>query len=112
MLITTNNQFSDKFNNTGGLLSSVLLLQIIFTFKRWLEAEALLCSRRVLLEILKMPLFDDFSFLVGELNQMQKFFIQPLCHWIVYLYISFFWRWNFLIQFPASNDRKMFIYEK
>ena len=39
LLHAANNQFSDKFN---GLLSSVLFFEMIFTFKRLLEAEALL----------------------------------------------------------------------
>ena len=40
VLHAANNQFSDNFNNGGGLLSSVLLFQMVFTFKWWLEAEA------------------------------------------------------------------------
>ena len=44
-----NNQFLDTFNNGGGLLSSVTLFQMIFTFKRWLEAEAYFRRRRALL---------------------------------------------------------------
>ena len=34
------NQLPDNLNNDGGLLSSVLLFLMLFTFKRWLEAEA------------------------------------------------------------------------
>ena len=36
VLHAANYQFSDNFNNGDGLLSSVLLFQMIFTFKRWL----------------------------------------------------------------------------
>ena len=43
-----NNQFSDNFNNGGGLLSIVLMFQMIFTFKRWLEADAYFPRRRAL----------------------------------------------------------------
>ena len=49
VLHDANNQFLDNFNNGGGQLSSVLLFKMIFTFKRWLEAEAYLCHRRALL---------------------------------------------------------------
>ena len=42
LLHAANNQFSDKFNDGGGLLSSMLFFQMIFTLKRLLEAEALL----------------------------------------------------------------------
>ena len=38
------NQLSDNFNNGGGVISSVLLYKMIFTFKWWLEAES--CFRR------------------------------------------------------------------
>ena len=41
-----NNQFSDNFNNGGGLLLSVVLFLMIFTFKRELEAEAYFRRRR------------------------------------------------------------------
>ena len=49
VLHAANNQFSDNLNNGGGLLSSVLLFQMIFTFKLWLEAEAYFRRRRSLL---------------------------------------------------------------
>ena len=48
VLHAANNQFSDNFNNGGKLLLSVLLFQMIFTFKRWLEAEAYFCRRLAL----------------------------------------------------------------
>ena len=38
VLHAANNQFSDNFDNGGGLLSGVLLFQMIFSFKRLLEA--------------------------------------------------------------------------
>ena len=44
-----NNQFSDNFNNGCRLLSSMLLFQMIFNFKRWLEAEAYFRRQRALL---------------------------------------------------------------
>ena len=50
VLHAANNQFSDNFNNGGGLLSNVLLFQMISTFKRSLEAEAHFCRRRVLFQ--------------------------------------------------------------
>ena len=51
----THNQFLDNFNNGGGLLSSVLLFQMIFNFKRWLEADAYFRRRRALLDIYMRP---------------------------------------------------------
>ena len=48
VLHAANNQFLDNFNNGSGLLSGVLLFKIIFTFKRWLEAEAHFRRRRAL----------------------------------------------------------------
>ena len=51
VLHAANNQFSDNLNNGGGLLSSVLLFEMILTFKRWLEAEAYFRRRRALFRI-------------------------------------------------------------
>ena len=64
-----NNQFSDNVNNGAGLLSSVLLSQIIFTFNRWLEAEAYFRRRRVLFQfetiinVLSLAFFASFKYI-------------------------------------------------
>ena len=56
VLHAANNQSSDNLNNGGGLLSCVLLFQMIFTFRRWSAAEVYFRRRRALFIFSSTPL--------------------------------------------------------
>ena len=61
--------------NDGGLLSSVLLFQMIFTFKRCIETEAYLRRRRALFILFSIFLL---LFRIGPFKNYPKFLLRTL----------------------------------
>ena len=90
-LNAANNQFADKFNNGGGLLSSVLLFQMIFTFKRWLRGWGLFPSPTGLVFIImdtynvgKLTLWKSSVAIFERKNFCRLISSQKLYDWYIY----------------------------